>query len=287
MESISNETIEIENDIKDSFSIQYHQHQKIDKAIPRRLAFHRMMLVQSGVGTIKIDEEIFELSSSTLFLIAKGQIFCFQQATDYSGYELSFGDCFWEKTPQSANNCKTVLFNNVSINQALPLTVENERELSFLFQCLLAESNKGEYINKLDAMAAYLKIIMIKTANVNVSLLNALDTHENIIYRRFLALIEEWYHLSHEVKEYATHLGISVRKLTDISKRYGGRGAKESINEHLIAEAKRSLQFSARPIKEIAIELNFHSAYQFSHFFKKNVQVSPKAYRTHFISMGS
>jgi AraC family transcriptional activator of pobA len=290
MESINHhdvEKIEIENDIKDSFSIQFYQDKKFDKPLPQRLAFHRMILVQSGEGTIKIDEEVFELSSSTLLLIAKGQLICFQQAASFKGYELSFGDCFWEKTPQSANNCKTVLFNNISINQLLPLKAEHEQELSFLFQCLLLEYGKEEYINKLDAMAAYLKIIMIKTANVNALLLNALENHENKVYGQFLVLINEHYQRSHEVQDYADLLGISVRKLADLSKRCGGRGAKESINDHLIAEAKRSLQFSARPIKEIAFQLNFSSADQFSHFFKKNVRVSPKSYRAHFISMGS
>ncbi|WP_316812274.1 AraC family transcriptional regulator [Pedobacter heparinus] len=287
MASTSQQHIEIENDIKDSFYIQFYQNKKYAETLPQRLAYHRMILVQSGKGKIKIDERVFELSPATLFLIAKGQVIHFQQSASFRGFELGFGDCFWEKTPQSANNCKAVLFNNAAANQSLLLTAANEQELNFLFQCLLTESAKDVYINQLDVMAAYLKIIMIKTANVNDSLLNALENYENTIYRQFLNLITEHHQSSHEVKDYASLLGVTVRKLTELSRRYGGRGAKESINDHLIAEAKRYLQFSATPIKTIAFALNFGSADQFSHFFKKNTQISPKAYRTHFIGIGN
>ncbi|WP_448105490.1 helix-turn-helix domain-containing protein [Pedobacter panaciterrae] len=74
--------------------------------------------------------------------------------------------------------------------------------------------------------------------------------------------------------------------MADLSKRCSGRGAKELINGQLIAEAKRSLQFSSMPIKEIALQLNFATPDQFSHFFKKNVQVSPKDYRMLFTNLG-
>jgi len=53
-----------------------------------------------------------------------------------------------------------------------------------------------------------------------------------------------------------------------------------------MAEAKRSLQFSSNPIKEIAFQLNFATPDQFSHFFKNNAQVSPNDYRALFLSIG-
>jgi AraC-like DNA-binding protein len=127
---------------------------------------------------------------------------------------------------------------------------------------------------------------MIKIANVNASLASGFDNYENKLYRQFIELISEHYQSSHEVAEYSKLLGISARKLADLSKRCSGKGAKELINGQLIAEAKRSLQFSSMPIKEIALQLNFATPDQFSHFFKKNVQVSPKDYRTLFTNLG-
>ena len=65
-----------------------------------------------------------------------------------------------------------------------------------------------------------------------------------------------------------------------------GKGAKELINGQLVAEAKRSLQFSSRPVKEIAYQLHFSTPEQCSHFFKKNAMMSPQDYRARFVNFG-
>lgn len=276
----------IETEIKNSFSIRFLVDKHYDTPSTYRLTYNRIFLIHSGSGEIIIDDNIFEISSFELFLIAKGQVISFQVGAEFTGYELSFGDCFWEKAPSSANNCKAVLFNDASANQLLPLGKEDHDELSFLFKSLLQEFSNEEYINKLDVMAAYLKIIMIKMANVNASLAKGFDSYENKIYRQFIELINHNYRSLREVTDYAGLLGISARKLADLSKRCSGRGAKELINGKLMAEAKRSLQFSSTPVKEIAFQLNFSTPDQFSHFFKRHAQVSPQDYRTLFVSLG-
>ncbi|MEO6176829.1 MAG: AraC family transcriptional regulator [Flavobacterium circumlabens] len=284
MLSLSN--LLVEKEIKNSFSIHFFEDKEYGQLSTYRLTYNRILLINSGIGEVMIDTETFEISADTLFLVAKGQLIHFKPNSKFTGYELSFGDCFWERTPSSANNCKAVLFNNASANQTIPLLKENNDELNAVFKSLLYEFKKDEYINQLDAMAAYLKIIMIKIANVNHSLAKGFDSYENQLYARFLELISKNYKTSREVADYAGLLGISARKLTDLSKRCSDRGAKELINGQILAEAKRTLQFTSDPIKEIAFQLNFATPDQFSHFFKKNTQVSPLDYRALFLSIG-
>ena len=273
-----------EKELKDSFYVDYLD--KKVESVACRLIYHRMILVQFGKGTVLVDDLSFPISDYQLLLIAKGQIYQFQTGTYITGYEISFGDCFWERAPASASNCKAVLFNNASVNQQLPLNGEDYKELILLFEMLHKEYLKADFSNKLDALAAYLKIIMIKVANVNASLARGYDSFENQLYGQFLELISQQYKNSHEVADYARQLGISARKLTELSKRCSGHGAKELINGQLIAEAKRALQFSSQPVKEIAFMLNFSTPEQFSHFFKKNSQVSPQDFRTQFVNIG-
>lgn len=285
MLSISN--LVVEEEIKNSFSILFLEDKKYTQKSTYRLLYNRILLIESGIGEIIIDDQIFQISSSQLFLAAKGQFISFNTGTKFTGYELSFGDCFWERTPSSANNCKAVLFNNASANQTIPLNQQDNIELISIFKSLCYEYQKEEYINQLDALAAYLKIIMIKIANVNHSLSKGFDSYENQIYAQFLELISKNYKTSREVADYAGLLGISARKLTDLCKRCSSRGAKELINGQIIAEAKRALQFTSNPVKEIAFQLNFTTAEQFSHFFKKNAQVSPHEYRLLFLNIGN
>lgn len=276
----------MDRELKDSFSITHLSKQYFDNLLVCRANYNRVFILETGNGTLQVDDVIYKVNGSELFLVAKAQLYAFGPGTEITGYELSFGDCFWEKAPGSASNCKAVLFNNAAANQQLPLSDTDYTEVNGLFKLLHLEFIKDDYSNKLDALAAYLKIIMIKIANVNASLVNGYDSYENQLYRRFVELVSQQYQTTHEVADFALQLGVSARKLSDLCRRCSGKGAKDIINGQVIAEAKRSLQFSSKPVKEIAFHLNFSTPDQFSHFFKKNTQVSPNDYRGHFVNIG-
>ncbi|MEO6684527.1 MAG: AraC family transcriptional regulator [Dyadobacter sp.] len=276
----------VEKDIKDSFSIHLLNTRVLNSISPIRLKYHRILLVKDGNGVLTIDGITFPVSGSELFLLAKEQIFSFSKLDNISGYELCFGDCFWEKTPASANNCKAVLFNNITDNQHIFVPTAGYPEIDLLFNTLLLEYQNEDYINKPDAMAAYLKIIMIKTANLNASLTKAYDNFEKQIYRQFLGLVQNQFNTTHDVSDFASQLNISTRKLSEICKHNSNKGPKDIISLQIITEAKRALQFSTKPVKEIAFDLNFNSPEQFSHFFKKYTHFSPQLYRVDFVKIG-
>jgi AraC-like DNA-binding protein len=276
-----------DRDVKDSFSASYWERLTFGEDQPVcRANYNYVYLIKEGAGSIQIDEQEYPISGAELFIVAKGQLYAFKQHTLISGYAICFGDCFWEKAPASANNCKAVLFNNATTNQQVSITNIDLTELSLYFEALYREFVKDDYINKPDALAAYLKIIMIKTANLNALLTTGNDSYDNRLYRKFLDMVSNSYQTTHEVADFAKRLGISTRKLTDLCQKCGGKGAKELINGQLVAEAKRSLQFSSKPVKEIAYHLNFSTSEQFSHFFKKNTHISPHQYRLNFAQIG-
>lgn len=276
----------IEPDIVNSFSIERFEQFVVDTEISKRLSYHRILLIENGKGSISIDSNSFEVKSKEVFLMSKGQIYKFENSPIISGYSISFGDCFWEKTPKSASNCKAVLFNNTTANQLLQLDSSEMRELSSLFGILLNEFKIPQYINQLDALAAYLKIIMIKLANVKLTGDTTIDNQDYLLYRKFLELLSTEYRNSHSVNTYAEILNITARRLSEMCKRCSGMTAKEIINGQIIAEAKRYLQFSSKTVKEIAYDLSFNTSEQFSHFFKKNTQTAPAEYRKQFVNIG-
>lgn len=276
----------MDKELKDSFSISSLNSPTFDRLSMCRADYHRIFLIKEGTGAFQVDDSKHRISGSELFLLAKGQLYGFHPGSCVTGYELCFGDCFWEKAPASANNCKAVLFNNAAANQQLPLVDAGYSQVEMLFDTLYQEFVKESYANKLDVLAAYLKIIMIKIANVNASLSKGYDNYERQLYRRFVELVSGLYKSTHEVADFALRLDISARKLSDLCKRCGGKGAKDIINGQVIAEAKRSLQFSSKPVKEIAFDLNFSTPAQFSLFFKKHTQLSPNDYRDRFVKIG-
>lgn len=286
MHTVNILNIDINPALKDSFSITAMDGRLFEDDFLRRISFNELIFVHDGHGTITIDGKAHAIAPHSLFIISKGQIYAVSDDSHISGYVLRFGDCFWEKAPASAANCKAVLYNDPSGHQQMQLNAADELAIDSLLATTLEEFNSPDYVNKGDALAAYLKIIMIKIANINSLLHAGHSTTENKVYRQYVELVSKEYRNTHEVNDYAGKLGISYRQLADLCKRCGGRNAKDIINGQLVAEAKRMLQFSTKPVKEISYILNFATPYQFSNFFKKETQTSPIEYRSQFVKIG-
>ncbi|MBT2620981.1 AraC family transcriptional regulator [Chryseobacterium sp. ISL-6] len=280
------ETLILDKEIKDSFQVKKLTQSVFGEADVISVTYNRVLIIHEGKGTLIIDDNEFDIEGSEVFVISKGQVFSFSYQTKWSGFEISFGDCFWEKAPSSASNCKLLLFNDAALHQRLSLKEKDFYELNAICEILLKESISNDYPNKLDAMAAYLKILMIKLANAAPAFQESLDDFDNQIYRRFLELVNKQYNQMHDVSYYADQLMVTPRKLSEISKKKSGKGAKEIIAGQVIAESKRQLQFSAKTIKEIAYQLSFSTPEQFSHFFKKQTNTSPLDYRKIFVNIG-
>jgi len=253
---------------------------------PYRNPYHMMMWVTGGEAVLNIDGTSYTTTAGQLLLMSAGQMYQVLSNHHLQGYVLSFGDAFWERTPASARNCKASLFSNARLHQLLAPDEDAGASLTKLMQHLLDEYQADSYSNKPDVLAAFLKIIIIKTANLKSLLTISTHNHDYRLYQRFLELVNHEFNRQHNVSAYAKKLGLTTRKLTEVCKQYGGEGAKELINHRLVVEAKRLLQFSEQPIKEISFSLNFATPYQFSNFFKKNTSQSPAAYKKQFAEIG-
>lgn len=280
------ETLILDREIKDSFQICKLNNILFNEESLISVIYNRVFIIHKGEGKIIIDDKEFDINDKEILLISKGQVFSFSPMTRISGFEISFGDCFWEKAPASASNCKLLLFNDAALHQKISLHENDFFELDPICEIMVKEHLNEDYPNKMDAMAAYLKILMIKLANLTPSFNEGIDDFDNQIYRKFIELVSTKYNQMHDVLYYADKLLISSRKLSDISKKKSGKGAKEIIAGQIIAESKRLLQFSAKTIKEIAYELSFSTPEQFSHFFKKYTDISPLDYRRIFVNIG-
>jgi AraC family transcriptional activator of pobA len=271
--------------LKDSFNMERLDRRTFEVGRPYRYDDHRIIFVTKGNGDIQVDEEIIALSSGSLLLISKGQVSTLRDGDNSpSGYLLTFGDCFWQRTPASASNCKAVLFDDPSVKRHLRPDPADRSIIEDLLVTTLREFEAADYSNKADVLAAYLKILIIKIANIHSLLQENIATYDGRLYQDFLALVRKEYSAAHDVSFFATQLGVTSRKLTDICRQHG-IGAKEIIIDQLVSEAKRALQFSTRPVKEIAADLGFTSPYQFSSFFKTYTGTSPMEYKQQFVKI--
>ncbi|WP_259067142.1 helix-turn-helix domain-containing protein [Mucilaginibacter sp. X4EP1] len=109
-------------------------------------------------------------------------------------------------------------------------------------------------------------------------------TTQQILLRKFIQLIDNYYIDKRTVQEYANLLSVTANYLSQSIKQVSDRNALTFISERLIAEAKSFLIYTHFEIAEIAYQLNFSDPANFGRFFKKHVGQSPSEFRKRYRS---
>jgi len=91
-------------------------------------------------------------------------------------------------------------------------------------------------------------------------------------------LMKEW-NVNHKISRYAQECGISERNFYILFKNWSGKTPVDYRNELRTTAAASLLVSTSLSIAEIAFKTGFEDQYYFSRVFKKNIGVSPTAYR--------
>lgn len=104
-------------------------------------------------------------------------------------------------------------------------------------------------------------------------------SRKTVVYNKFMSLVTENYHKSHDVSFYADKLCVSTRYLSQVTNDIVGVAPKQLISDYIIKEAKILLESTNYTMQEISIKLGFSSQSAFTLFFVKNEKETPSAYR--------
>lgn len=99
------------------------------------------------------------------------------------------------------------------------------------------------------------------------------------VIRNYFYLVETNYKTKHSVADYAELLNKPAKSITNLFATHYNKSPLKVIQERILIEAKRYLNYSDRSIKETAFELGFEDMQSFSRFFKNQEGVSPKEFR--------
>ncbi len=99
------------------------------------------------------------------------------------------------------------------------------------------------------------------------------------IVEGYTALIEDHLTTGLSVSDYAQKLGITPTHLTRVCREVCGKTASHLLHERVIAEARRMLEDTDVPIRQIAEDLGFGSAAYFTRAFGQRTGMTPSAAR--------
>lgn len=108
----------------------------------------------------------------------------------------------------------------------------------------------------------------------------ALSQSTSLLVKRALVYIHQHYREPIGREAIADALHISVRYLTRIFSAEMGLPLQEYLARYRVSQARLLLETSAAPVAQIALQVGFEDPNYFSRAFRKQVGVSPQAYRT-------
>ena len=253
---------------------------------PQRLDFDLLVHIESGSARHTVDFTDYALGAGDVLWVRAGQVHQWGAIADIEGAVAMFGphtvdertrDLIRSHLVRPRNHWLAADLTGTPVSQALALLVlsgndPRTRERAGLRQVALAH-----------CLAALLvQLALVEPAGAAPA---PGPTHE--AYTWFRDHIEEQFRSWHQVSQYADRLGYSTRTLNRLARQHTGLSAKELIDERVVLEAKRQLSHADASVSEIAEQLGFDDASNFSSYFRRQTQLTPGTFRTQSRSAGT
>jgi AraC family transcriptional activator of pobA len=252
---------------------------------PSRQTPYWIVLVKKGSGETSIGSYTFPVKEHTLYIVPKRMLHSSNHwSADTTGYVLLFNIDFFLNNafPTHLISSKKVLKN--SIRPYLYLDALQMKVMSDMFETILQEHSGNEQ-ERIEMIAIKILEILIHCDRLfSQAELIGNERYYHPTVERFNSLLETNFIEEKTVALYAAALDIHPNNLNFLIREHTGIGAKQTINNRIITEAKYLLAHSGLNIKGIANQLGFEEAHNFSTFFRKNAGMSPLAYKASLVS---
>lgn len=151
--------------------------------------------------------------------------------------------------------------------------------LESIVELLWIEYNSDRRITLMQSYMEALLFHVDYILSTSTSFENVNDNITDPLVAGLMRLIDGNFIVQRETEFYARKLGISNRKVNEISKKGTGKTIKQHLQERLILEIKKEIKLQNKSLKEIAYDLGFSEPAYFTRFFKEQTSQTPKEFR--------
>lgn len=249
-----------------------------------RKDFYKISLI-IGKNKVHYADKISVIEDQAVFFANPQIPYNWEQVDEnQTGFFCIFTDAFFSQF----GNLKEYPLFQPGGNPIVPISMELAESLKIIYLKMFDEIN-SDYAFKYDVLRNLVFEIIhiaLKTQTVTTSLYSKSNATIRVS-SLFLELLERQFpveSISQQINfrspsEFASQLNVHVNHLNKALKETTGKTTSQIISERIVQEAMILLKQTNWNINEIAWCLGFEELSHFINFFKKNVQVSPKAYR--------
>ena len=243
---------------------------------PHRHRYYELVWVRSGEGVHEIDFVDCQLAPDLLYVIAPGQIHQWHDH-DFAGHVLLFAQALLDRDTSHRLKFGSGLTMRPDTPPVISLDAASVTDIQPLWDLLKREygSDRPDWHQVKPLLAALVAALaQIARRQMGLGLHRYAERIETL-----LRLVDKHFLEHRSTAFYAGELGISAKRLNQITRQVTGRTVLQTLHDRLLLEARRDLALTPRSVKAIGHRLGFEDASYFTRFFRTHTGDTPHAFR--------
>ncbi len=257
---------------------------------PNRRDFYKILFIKEGIGLFSLGVNNYYINAPTILFLHPNEIISWKNLSEQSaGHYCLFKKRYVDAHPMlKAAMDKYHLFTDHS-KSVIRLREPAVFAIEGLFMQMHARALEGKTLAE-DAMQAYLQLILIESAqDADFPPPDAVSNEYLHIHSFFKLLEAEASLINYDnpvriktAKEFADNLSLHPNHLNALLKKHTGQNISTHIKNRLLEESKVLLLQTDWPLQDIGYSIGFAEQPNFTQFFKKNIGVTPSAFRKNY-----
>jgi AraC family transcriptional activator of pobA len=242
-------------------------------------ALHHFVLVSSGGGELQaeIDTQIF--AAPTLIVVPAAFVHGFAFTPETDGWVITASESLLLRL--AAYDVELAPALDLTCCITLNRSLVRHLALSGLFRTLVREYRGGAPGRRaaIEAVIKGILVVVLRLSYENTpaaELARGADSH---LVARYCTLLEEHFKEPMSVADYATRLGVSLKRLRIVCARVTSASPSRLLADRRLVEAKRGLIYTTMNVAQIAYSCGFEDPAYFSRFFTRFTGEAPTEFR--------
>lgn len=229
--------------------------------------------------SVRVDDAIYEFKQNTVLPIMLDQSYEFESADDFIVWQFNT-EFYCIANHDKEVGCIGFLFYGLEPVIFVDIHASEHEEMLRLKETFIEEFVSDEAIKAEMLRMLLVRLIIKITRLAKKQILSTEPEDEKFdLLRQYNMLVDVYFIKEKQVPFYAQKLNRSPKTIANIFALYSKKTPLQIIHERIIIEAKRLFYYTDKSVKEIAFELGFEDAANFSKFFKKHTSQSPSELR--------
>lgn len=248
----------------------------------RRMNFILIALCTKGQVEYSLDTQSHTVRPGELLIISERHVVNnYASSPDFEGLAMILSVDFFREVINNVADLSAVFL----LARSKPVMALSEHEMKIFTNYFYTIKDRIESVNnhfRKALVRTLLLALLYDMSNVVYQFQQTTDQRlkrGDIIFTRFIKMVEEYCGRERRVSWYAGQLGITPKYLSETVKEVSRRTPNEWIDNYVIVELRVLLKNTTKSIKQITEEMHFPNQSFLGKYFKEHVGVSPSEYR--------